>query len=491
MRKVILPIVCASLLSAGGAFAQWRQPVSSKTIGDSILPLPPVTDCYRNCGDGLDAERDWANTAGNTDFNSTTSWSAGVVPTAGDVAWFKAAEVVNPNLSSSVSIAGLYFNGTTSSGYDVTSSNSGVVFTLTGVGTTGNGGTSNSSAAAVRSEITSGTNTIDAPLNLGAAAAATQVLFQSAGGTLVINGVISSTNAVTLSMKGTGTIQLNGANTFTSGSNINDAGTVLVVGNDSALGTGTFTMSSSGFLQAGGGTRTLANAIVLGGNTTISGTNAFIFNGTTTSSGSNSRSLTVNNTGGVTMNGNVFLSESDSTPRSLLINGSSNVTINGVVANNNVGNTLASPLKYSGTGILTLNNANTYSGGTSLNLAGGTIVANHDGAFGTGNITLTVAAVTLTLQNGATNNYIADTANLSLLTGNTVNLSFNGTDTINELVINGVVQPAGTYNNSNEASLLFGNGNLVVLIPEPSTWMMLALGAGLLLSVQRFRRKLQ
>ena len=34
-----------------------------------------------------------------------------------------------------------------------------------------------------------------------------------------------------------------------------------------------------------------------------------------------------------------------------------------------------------------------------------------------------------------------------------------------------------------------GTGDLLVLIPEPSTWAMTIMGAGLLLTVQRFRRK--
>ncbi len=167
-------------------------------------------------------------------IRAPTGW-ASTAPGAGDVGWFKTAVITQPNLSVSLSIAGLYFNGTGSSGYDITSSSTAVKFTLTGTDSTGNGGTSNGTAAALRGENTSGTNTIDAPIILGAAAAATQVFYQAAGGTLIVNGVVSSTNAVTLSLKGGGTIQLNGANTFTSGSNINDAGTTLVIGNDSAL----------------------------------------------------------------------------------------------------------------------------------------------------------------------------------------------------------------------------------------------------------------
>ena len=90
------------------------------------------------------------------------------------------------------------------------------------------------------------------------------------------------------------------------------------------------------------------------------------------------------------------------------------------------------------------NATNSYAGGTTI--SGGTLVANTDGSLGTGNISLSAASVTLTLQNGATNNYIADTATLNIgFTNDTVNLPFSGTDTIKALVINGVSQANGTW----------------------------------------------
>src|SRR5262245_41316476 len=53
-----------------------------------------------------DAERDWGNAG--TDFNSGANWVGGIAPGLSDVAWFKTAETVQPNLSASLSIAGLY-----------------------------------------------------------------------------------------------------------------------------------------------------------------------------------------------------------------------------------------------------------------------------------------------------------------------------------------------------------------------------------------------
>ncbi len=63
-------------------------------------------------------------------------------------------------------------------------------------------------------------------------------------------------------------------------------------------------------------------------------------------------------------------------------------------------------------------------------LSGGTTVVTQSGGLGSGNVSLTAANVTLTLQ-GATNNYIADTAALSIgFAGDIVNLNFTGTDTV-------------------------------------------------------------
>ena len=172
------------------------------------------------------ANKTWSNTG--TDFNTTGNWSGGA-PGIGDVAVFDVAMVMNPNLSASLTIQELSFSTAGASGYDLTSSSTSIKLTLTNTGT----GTS----SAINSAITSGTNTIDAPIVLGAASG-TQSFTQSNGGTLIVNGVISSTNTVALSLRGSGTIQLNGANTYSGGASIDTANATLVLGNNSALGSG-------------------------------------------------------------------------------------------------------------------------------------------------------------------------------------------------------------------------------------------------------------
>jgi autotransporter-associated beta strand protein len=157
-------------------------------------------------------------------------------------------------------------------------------------------------------------------------------------------------------------------------------GGTLQIGNNSALGTGTFTVTSTAAVQATGGARAIANNVVWGGNGTISGSNGLTINGTFTSSGSSSRSLTVSNTGGLIINGNVFLAPDNTTARGLTITGTTDATINGVIANNNAGNTLASTFTKSGTNLVVLTNANTYTGATTI--SGGTLQLGNGGTTG-------------------------------------------------------------------------------------------------------------
>ena len=121
-------------------------------------------------------------------------------------------------------------------------------------------------------------------------------------------------------------------------------------------------------------------------------------------------------------------------------------------------------------------------------MSGGTTIATSNGAFGSGNVSLTAGSVTLTLQGGTNPNYIADFANLSIFDmTDAVNLNYTGTETVQQLIVNGVQQAAGVYG-AGDLPELFGTGTLTVIgIPEPATWMLM--GIGLLLGAQRLRRR--
>lgn len=146
-------------------------------------------------------------------------------------------------------------------------------------------------------------------------------------------------------------------------------------------------------------------------------------------------------------------------------------------------------ISKTGGGTATFGAANTYSGGTTIDA--GTLIANADGALGTGNVSLTGGNVTLTLQNGAVNDYIADSATLSYINTDVINLNFTGTDTVAGLIVDGVAQAPGVYGASatNPDGAFTGTGTITV-VPEPATLAMVGLGAGLLAGVRRFRRKL-
>jgi len=423
-----------------------------------------------------------------TDYNTAINWTPDTIPSGSNVAVFDTPATVQPNLSLSVSVAGLFFRDTDSGGYTITNTG-GAAFTLTGTSTSGAGGTANGSAAAIRSETTATVNQINAPLILAPASGGTQsTFFQASNGLLFVSGAVSGAG-INLSLRGGGSILLSAANSHATTS-IDAANTTLILGNDGALGAGTFSINSTATVQTTGGNRTVANAVVFGGNTTISGTNAITFNGDVRSSGSSSRAVNVTNTGGATFNGSVFLEEAGAPAgRIFTLGGSQIVTINGVVQD---GSAQPAGLRYNGTSTLTLANTNTYSGGTLL--GGGTTIVTQNGGLGTGNVSLTAAAVTLTLQ-GAVNNYISDTANLNIqFTDDIVNLNYSGTDTISSLTIAGVQEAPGIYGSAasgapNVRPELFGTGTLTVLtmIPEPATYMLF--GLGVLVCAQQFRRK--
>jgi autotransporter-associated beta strand protein len=163
-----------------------------------------------------------------------------------------------------------------------------------------------------------------------------------AASTLTLNGVVSGSQ---LRKTGAGTLVLNGVNTYTGGTLVNVG--AVQVGDISALGTGLVQLQGTSSLIAGAADLVIENDVNVGGANTVD-TQAFVF----------------------TLNG----------------------TIGGVGS-----------ITKQGSGTLVLNEANTYSGGTTLNQ--GTIVAGNNTALGTGDLsmagnTFLVAGITpLTIAN--------------------------------------------------------------------------------------------
>lgn len=141
--------------------------------------------------------------------------------------------------------------------------------------------------------------------------------------------------------------------------------------------------------------------------------------------------------------GKVFLGNCElviETPSSYFAN------FSGIIQDGGLHGGVGGSLSTAGGGKLTLGNANTYSGGTTVN--SGTLEVNHDGGLGSGDVSVGSGG-TLFLDKGATNNNIADTAALKIVTGSTVHLAFNGNpEVIASLIVDGVPQPGGLYGSS-------------------------------------------
>jgi hypothetical protein len=245
-----------------------------------------------------------------------------------------------------------------------------------------------------------------------------------------------------------------GAGTFiTNGGAVSGAsGGFIGFFNSSTAANGTFTNNGGTSSGTSGGETDFSNSASAGNATLIangglaggSGGAIFFFGG---SSGGTARvevfgngklDINAHNAPGVTVgsiegDGYVFLGSN----QLALGNNSLATTFSGIIQG---GGSLAKI----GTGTISLANTNTYSGGTLV--SAGTLQASADGALGSGNIGLTASGVILKLQGGATNNYIADTASLSVVSGSTVDLNFSGSaEIVDSLIVNGVAQAPGLY----------------------------------------------
>jgi fibronectin-binding autotransporter adhesin len=251
----------------------------------------------------------------------------------------------------------------------------------------------------------------------------------------------------------------NGAVTFNNASSFGGAGNTVTLGQS---GQGSVTFMSTNAL-------TLASPIVVAAGTV--GTTVF---------GSASTGASVYS-GTVTLNGNVTYNSFSTNP--------SGSTISGVVSG--PGSITFTNNGAAGNTSRLTNAGNTFSGGTTV--SAGTLLATVGGALGTGNISLTASGVTLTLGTGvAAQDFINDSASISIVSGATANLNFTGTDNVFGITLGGVAQTMfGTYGSAASGAMFqstdFAGLGTLTLIPEPATYMLF--GVGLLLCAQQFRKR--
>jgi autotransporter-associated beta strand protein len=446
---------------------------------------------------------EWANVS--TDWATGSNWVGGTAPADSvttDIASFGSLNgaAVNPNLAAARSVNGVSF---LSGAFSYNIFGSSLTIGASGISNaaTNGEGFANALRISANQAWTNNGGSLDfVAVDLNATSAAGRTLTVTGSGTTTISGVIQNSFAGStgnLTYTRTGTLNLQGTNTYTGTTTL--SGGTIGIGNNSAFGTSAVTLGNT-ILQATGADRSLSNNVSYTATTgaTMAGTQSLTFTGSWTDNASRTLTNNISVAKNLTLAGNVFLSDNNTTTsRRLTIAGSGNTVISGVIANNNFGNAIAAGLTFNGTSILSLTNTNTFSGGTLINA--GTVQALADGALGTGFVSITAGTASLTLSGGATNNYIGNAADLSIVTGTgTVALSYSGTDTIGGLIINGTAKAIGQWGAigsgaANQDAAFSGAGFLNVTtlatIPEPSTWMMLGVGAVLFAGVQRLRRK--
>ncbi len=211
--------------------------------------------------------------------------------------------------------------------------------------------TISSSDATILSGTLTGLNAIT--LNLATTGSGTNSLgtvFTDIGDVFTISGVIGG--GQTLTKTGSGTLALSGANNYTGGTSI-QLGT-LSVGSPSNLGTGGLTLGGGTLQTTGAFSSSMAVSVIA--NSTITSNAATILSGTLT--GSPGTTLALNGTGSnslaaITVPSGVF-------------------TVDGIIGG-------ASLLTKAGAGTLSLAQANTYTGGTTINA--GTLALSASGGL--------------------------------------------------------------------------------------------------------------
>lgn len=270
------------------------------------------------------------------------------------------------------------------------------------------------------------------------------------GQSVTLNGTVLGTGSLT--KDGASLLTLNGSNSFSGGLSLNAGGVVL--GNSGALGTGTLTVNGSATLDGStalaltnqvslgtGGSLILPGAVNVALNGVVSGTGSLAKNGgsTVTLNGANlfsggvtlgGGSLLLGNssalgTGALSVNGNATLDSTGSAldlyntillgaGNTLTLPGTQQLTLEGAI-------TGVGGIAKNGAQTLILNNADTFTGGLSIN-AGTAALGTNGSLASTGAVSLTNPGAALDVSGAASNPTIGG---LSGVAGTSVFLGFN------------------------------------------------------------------
>ncbi|MFM8495478.1 MAG: beta strand repeat-containing protein [Planctomycetia bacterium] len=265
------------------------------------------------------------------------------------------------------------------------------------------------------------------------------------GNSVRLSGVISGSNGLTKAAT-SGTLTLAGDNTFAGNVVVDGSSSVLVATRNTSLGTGTKTVTVTGFdrsiaLDGSGGNITLGSSISysfsnnttqalwnLAGNNTVSGSISMTVGGGDT--------IIRSDAGSLTLAGNIGVSSANL--RTLTLTGSAVGTVSGTVWNGNGTTALAK----TGAGTWTLSGSNTYTGGTQIN-AGVLAIANT-GALGTGTVTISCGTLRATMS-GTVANPIAVNAARVDTSGNAFTLAglISGSNGFTKTATSGTLTLAG------------------------------------------------
>ncbi|TAE74754.1 MAG: hypothetical protein EAZ65_02740 [Verrucomicrobia bacterium] len=142
--------------------------------------------------------------------------------------------------------------------------------------------------------------------------------------------------------------------------------------------------------------------------------------------------------------------------------GGARIDTNGFAITLGLGLTGPGALTKSGAGTLTLGQASSYQGGTTV--SGGTLAVT--GTLGSGDLTVSNGAIA---ELGNASGAIADTAALRLTGSGRIHLAAGVTETVARLEVDGTLRMPGTWNAARDPLHFSGPGNLIVASGGPAT----------------------